>query len=226
MLASRVFGGILMLSGAALALAAATARGEDADWRLEKDRDGIQLYTRAVPGWAIREIRGVTRVPARLSALVAVIHDVPNARELSDLVETAEVTQRDSEARYRVYSTIDMPWPVGDRDIVTQREITQDPATLAVTITDTAQAGVPRVEGLVRIEKSRQQWTLQPLADGAVAVDVHLLSDPAGPIPASLINAMSVSTPLQMLGKLREMAQRPQYAGAQLGFVRDAPGPP
>ncbi|MDB5971024.1 MAG: lipid-binding protein [Hydrocarboniphaga sp.] len=212
---------------AALVLAAPLAAASDADWKLEKDKDGIQIYSRAVPGWQIHEVRGVTRIAARLSSVAAVVTDVAAIPELTDVVAHSEVEHRDSDTRYRVYSMMKMPWPVSNRDILNERMIAQDPATLAVTVTDTAtQDLMPLKPDLVRIVKSRQQWTLTPTADGGVLVETRLLSDPAGPMPTSLINAMSVSTPFKTLSKLKELVQRPAYRQATLPFVKEAaPGP-
>lgn len=196
-------------------------------WRQEKDQDGIQIYTRAVDGWSIREIRGVTRFRGRLTSLVAVIDDAAASPELNEFVAKASVEKRDSATRYQLYSLTDMPWPLTDRDVLTQREIVQDKATLAVTITDVAIDNVmPAKKGLVRIVKSRQQWTLTPVPEGGVRVEWRTLTDPAGPIPSSLLNALSVSTPFTTLGKLKDLAQRPKYAQARLAFVKDDAGGP
>ncbi|MFA5941109.1 MAG: hypothetical protein WC809_17275 [Sinimarinibacterium sp.] len=199
--------------------------GADEGWRLEKDDDGIQICTRAVDGWSIREIRGVTRFQGHLSSLVAVIGDISASPELNEFVVKSSVEKRDSDTRYQVYSLTDMPWPLTDRDILIQRQIAQDPTTLAVAIADVATQDImPVKEGLVRIVRSRTQWTLTPAADGSVLVELRMLSDPAGPIPPSLLNALSISTPFKTLAKLKELAQRPKYAQARLAFIREATG--
>jgi hypothetical protein len=210
-----------------LLLASPFARATEADWKLEKDADGIQIYTRAVDGWQIREMRGVTRVDARLASVVAVIHDVSALHELSDVVASSEIRKHESDTRYQVYSMMKMPWPVSNRDILNQRSIAQDPTTLVVTIVDTAtEDQLPLKNDYVRILKSRQQWTLTPQAGGGVAVETRTLSDPNGPIPAALINSMAVSTPFKTLSKLKQMAQRPAYAQATLAFIKEPPAKP
>ncbi len=219
----RIFPAVLFALAAALAAPAVLA-GETA-WQPQKDKDGIQIYTRPVQGWTIHEVRGVTRIDARLSSIVAVIEDPVATLELTDIVEHSEVQSRESATRYRVYSMMKMPWPVSDRDILNQRDISQDPQTRTVTITDTATSDLtPLKKGYVRIVKSRQQWTLTPLAEGGVQVESLLLSDPAGPIPSSIVNAMSIGTPFKTLSKLRELALRPKYAEASLPHIAEATG--
>jgi len=205
-----------------LSLSAPLLQAADASWKLEKDAEGVQVYTRAVEGYSIREIRAVTRVPARLSAVVAVLEDVGAVSQLSDVVSEAEILRRQSDTRYQVYSVLKMPWPLDDRDLINQRELRQDPATLTVTISNVAisDAAPPR-KGRVRIVKSNQQWVLKPEADGQVLAEMRALTDPNGPIPAAAINAMSVGSPFKSLLKLREMAQSPKYRQANLAHVTE-----
>jgi hypothetical protein len=205
-----------------LLLVLCCAASADGDWRLEKDKDGIQIYSRAVDGWSIREIRGVATFHGRLSSLVAVINDPATGPQINEFVVKAEVEQRYSDTRYRLYNLTKMPWPLSDRDCLNQREISQDPATHAVTVTDTATDGImPVKKGLVRIVRSRQQWMFTPAADGNVQVELRWLSDPNGPIPSGVINALSVSTPFDTMGKLLKVAQHPEYAQAQLAFIKE-----
>jgi hypothetical protein len=206
-----------------LTVAAAAPAGDDG-WKTEKDQDGIQIQSRAVPGWSIREIRGATHVAAPLTAVVAVVDDVAAIPELNDVVAEARVLQRDSATRYRIYAAMKMPWPVSNRDIVNQREITQSPATRAVTVVDTAVADAEPRKGYVRIVKSRQQWQLTPTADGQVLVELQLLSDPAG-IPAAVINSMAVSSPYKTLSKLRELVRQARYAQAQPELLKSTATP-
>src|SRR3546814_19490345 len=79
-------------------------------------------------------MRGTARIDAPLSAVAAVIDDVPAITKLNDVVAKAEVTQRQSATRYRGYAAMKMPWPVSHRDIVNQREIRQAPVTKVGTI--------------------------------------------------------------------------------------------
>lgn len=215
MLLGRWLSVLLML--VALPLAAA-----DAEWRLEKDKDGIRIYSRAVEGWTIREIRGITRYQGRLSSLVAVIDDTAAAPELNEFVEKSAIERRDSQTRYQTYAQTRMPWPLDDRDVLMQRQIVQDPGSRAVTITDAALDKVKPVQkDYVRIVRSRQEWKLKPAADGSIEVELRMLTDPAGPIPSSLLNKLSINTPFNTLARLKALAQKPPYANARLGFIRE-----
>jgi hypothetical protein len=209
---------LLVLPAALLLAGFASAANADEAWKLEKDADGIRIESRVVPGWKIHEMRGTTHIAAPLASVAAVIDDVNAIRKLNDIVVKAEVLQRRSATSYRVYAAMKMPWPVSDRDIVNQREISRDAATGAVTFVDTAVADAEPRKGYVRIARSRQDWRLRPTANGETDVQIQLLSDPGG-IPAAVINAMAVSSPFNTLSNLRKLAGEPQYAQARPAFL-------
>ncbi|MGJ8686579.1 MAG: hypothetical protein ACSHWQ_03815, partial [Spongiibacteraceae bacterium] len=58
-------------------------------------------------------------------------------------------------------------------------------------------------------------WHLTPNSDGTVNVEMILHSDPAGPIPGWLINALSVNTPIETLGNVRKFAAQKKYLSAK-----------
>lgn len=210
-----------LVSALLLAGLAASATADEA-WQLEKEADGIRIESRAVPGWSIHEIRGTARVAAPLATVAAVLDDVSAIPQLNDVVAEARVLQRDSATRYRLYAAMKMPWPVSNRDIVNQREITQNPAKHMLSIVDTAVPDAEQKKGYVRIVKSRQEWQLTPTADGEVIAQLQLLSDPGG-MPAALINSMAVNTPFKTLVKLRELSRQARYAQARPAFLNAAP---
>jgi hypothetical protein len=213
----RVLASVLLTI--ALAMAGTASAGAEPAWELRKDADGVRIYSRPVEGWTIHETRGDVHIDAKLASVVAVIDDVPQQVNLSDVVKSALVSRRDSSTRYQYHSVIKMPWPLRDRDIVSEREIRQDPVTLEVTITDTAVPdALPRQEDLIRILKSRSVWTLTPRS-GGVDVQMRGLSDPNGSIPSSVINAMSVGTPFKTLKNLRRLALEERYVNASLSFL-------
>lgn len=197
----------LVLVSMLSSLSAQASAQASAEWRAEKEENGIRIESRAVPGWEIREMRGTAHFDGDVQSLVAVIEDVSVAPQLNEFVVESKVVQRDSESRYRVYTLTKMPWPLKDRDVLMQRVIERDPHSGAVTITDSALAeGVPEKKGLVRIVRSHNRWTLTPTAEGGVQIELLMLSDPAGPIPTSIINSMSVNTPLKTLNELIKLA--------------------
>lgn len=202
---------------AVILLGMATKVCAQSEWRKEKDKEGILIESRAVAGWDIREIRATTSFEGRLSSLIAVIDDPTATSRLNDLVKEAKITQRDSDSQYRIYMLIEMPWPLKDRYALMQRRIEHESSSGRIMIIDEAIEGdVPAASQLVRIVRSHSRWTFTPKADGSVLIELRMLSDPSGPIPAALINAMSIDTPFKTLSQLKLIAHEPRYANANM----------
>ena len=225
---SKAFVGIKRLMMAMLAFVAMAVNADDnakaGEWQLQKEEDGVQIFARSVEGWEIREILAVTTLPTTPGSVLAVLNDVEeNAPKLSDVVRNSTIEQRESETRYSIYTVMDMPWPLSDRDSFNQRVIEHDAESGLVTITDTATKDVkPEQDDLVRIVASRQQWRLTPMEDGTTKVELQILVDPNGPIPSSLINSMSVGQPIGTMETLKELVQQPEYRDAELVVAQES----
>lgn len=224
----KAFVGIKRLMMAMLAFVAMAVNADDSvkagEWQLQKEEDGVQIFARSVEGWEIREILAVTTLPTTPGSVLAVLNDVEeNAPKLSDVVRNSTIEQRESETRYSIYTVMDMPWPLSDRDSFNQRVIEHDAESGVVTITDTATKDVkPEQDDLVRIVASRQQWRLTPMEDGTTKVELQILVDPNGPIPSSLINSMSVGQPIGTMETLKELVQQPEYRDAELVVAQES----
>lgn len=103
-----------------------------------------------------------------------------------------------------IYNT---PWPLSNRDIVTENRIATD--TLSRIRIYTARSlsnKVPEKSNLVRIKVYKQTWTIQPLGKGFVHVTFEGSVNPGGNIPSWLYNMVITETPMKMLHSLREKA--------------------
>ena len=61
--------------------------------------------------------------------------------------------------------------------------------------------------------QSMQEWKLEKMSDCSTKVSLTSLTDPGGPIPASLVNSMSIEEPLQSIVNLRELVSIPTNQG-------------
>lgn len=188
----------------------------DQDWRLDKTSNGIQVFSRPKAGSEIREVRATATIAANLPTVLAVIDDVPNTHKLAAVIKTSELHQKNSDSDYLYYLYMAMPWPVTDRDTLMQRTISQDSASQVVTVSDVATLDIlPIKKKVVRITESYQRWYLTPNNDDTVNIEMVLHSDPAGPIPGWLINALSVNTPIETLENVRTFAAEEKYRSAK-----------
>ncbi|VGO16020.1 hypothetical protein PDESU_04610 [Pontiella desulfatans] len=192
------------------------------DWKLAKDEDGIKVYTRGVEGTGFKQFKGVARIPARLSTLIAVFNDLDSAAKWVKTCDRIELIEQVSPAETYTYAYNPAPWPVKDRDAVLHNVIMQNPTNYIVTITQTAAPDkIPRLTKAIRVERIESLWTLTPQNDGSVEVVYQSLSDPGGRVPATLVNAVSVSQPYTSLKGIWITAQEKRFKNVKLGFIRE-----
>jgi len=89
------------------------------DWELEKEKNGVQVFTRAVVDSSLKEFKGSIIIKANQSDLVSVLQGIDNYHLwMPDVVETKIIESTDIQHIH--YVKLDMPWPVTDRDGVYQ----------------------------------------------------------------------------------------------------------
>lgn len=185
------------------------------DWKLLSIRNGIEVFSRSVPGSAIRAVRGVMRVNARQSALVALLRDHEARPAWESLCAGARVQQALSETEEIVYLHYDLPWPVADRDMVMRVSWSQDADSRASMQAIAIEGVVPPTPGRVRVTKASSTWTFAPLEDGAIEVSVVAHLDPGGPLPAWLLNFLAADAPLDSLNSFRRLVAEDRHASSE-----------
>lgn len=192
-------------------------------WELRRDRDGIQVHTRAVAGSPYDAVRTTTRMEGvRLSSLVALIEDAQACAEWADRCAESYLFERISETESLVYTHNDMPFPVKDRDVLAHVVWTQDADTFAVEMRSSATLGrLDEVRGRLRLTQAMASWTFVPQADGSVLVSNEAHIDPGSALPGWITNILLVDAPFETMKSFVGEARKPKYAQAQLSFISE-----
>lgn len=186
-------------------------------WEQVRERDGITVYQREVPGWSIKEVRATGNVAASMQDLLEFISDVKYYSKINEIVSVAGVVQQNDPEKDYYFIVLDIPWPTTDRSAIYSRQVSVDKEKQRITISDKADSELditPAMEGTVRIVRSMQEWKLQKVDDCTTKVSLTSLTDPSGPIPAFLINSMSVDAPMQSIANLQKLLRIPAKLSA------------
>ncbi len=211
----------LLLLGSTTYLYAA----EEQAWELRRDRDGIQVHTRAVAGSPYDEVRTTTRLEGvRISSLVALIEDAQACADWADRCAGSYLFERLSETESLVYTHNDMPFPVKDRDVLAHVIWTQDADTLAAQMNSTAVIGrLDEVRGRLRLTQAKARWSFVPQADGSVLVSNEAHINPGSALPGWITNILLVDAPFETMKSFVREVRKPKYAQAQLSFIQEPP---
>jgi len=194
----------LVLVGIALSGALAAE-----DWRLERDRDGIQIYSRAVAGSPIRAVKGIVKIRAELAEVVALLQNPELRPSWDEMCKESYRHDSPTTGVERIYVHHDLPWPVTDRDMLLLTEWHTDTVTGVVSMSARAVAGgVPEYKNRVRVINAENRWRIIPLSDSEQELIAEMHADPAGPIPAWLLNWLSIDAPFKTLQQVKAVLEK------------------
>ncbi len=210
---------VLFVMAGLYALRASASVGDG--WNLERDRDGIRVYTRAVPGSKYREFRGEAEVDAELNQVMAVLNDTDACVDWMYKCVQPKMLQKVSLLDRYQYLVNDFPWPAADRALVIRNRISQDEDTRVTKIDldamadselpERARGKLPEAGENVRVTDARGFFELTPLEGERTRVVYQLHLDPVGSLPSGLVNALIVDNPFETLKNIRDVVKRPQY---------------
>lgn len=194
----------------------ASVSATEAGWVLAKDKDGVKIYAREVKGSAIREIRAITHMPFSASTVAGILADPASRQQWLPNCSKATLYKAISADEQIVHYSLKLPWPVEARDAVVSFKWNRESVPAGgFTILGTAVPNlIPPQRGHVRIVQTTERWDVTPDKSGGVTVQLTSHAEPGGPIPAWLINSMSIDMPLGALANLKNMASKSRPGSA------------
>ncbi|WP_259069248.1 START domain-containing protein [Mucilaginibacter sp. X4EP1] len=88
------------------------------DWKLQKDKDGIQVYSAQVPDSKIRAIKVVANYDASPEEVADIVMDINTATEWVSHLKSCYLIKRVSQNELYYYAEVNLPWPASNRDFV------------------------------------------------------------------------------------------------------------
>lgn len=142
-----------------------------ADWRLDKEKDGVEVYSRAVSGSDYREYKVVMTLDASVDQVYAAL--VSYGAPLPPRVAAQKVVSRSGNDLV-VYQRDDCS-PLKDREYTLRITLSPSSHSLEANV---ATELAPSTDGLVRVTVHRHTWSVSAGSSGAVATMV-MHHDPA-----------------------------------------------
>jgi hypothetical protein len=180
---------------------------KEPDWKLRKQKSGIEVYTRFVEGSLFDEFKGlVTLKNTSVNEVLDVILNVENYTNLYPDCINAKMLEQKKKYHDIYYFSIKAPWPVKNRDSVYESvtKISEDKKYARIVLKPLGNY-IEEKKGFVRMYNGNGFWELEETEDNTIQITYQFLSDPGGKVPAWLSNSMVVSSPFQTLINLRDI---------------------
>ena len=155
-----------------------------ADWQLQKDKNGIKVWTKDYPNSKFKQFKCETTIKAELENVVAVFLDIENMGAWYDRVESVTLVEKISEMEGTYKIDFELPWPVADRISAVRATLTHDPSTNTVTVKTKYEEGVIKESDRLVVTDMHSEWILTPMENGKVHIFHKGYMHPAGTLPA------------------------------------------
>ena len=189
----------------ALLIFSATGAWADSDWELKKNEDGIKVYVKHIDDSAFKAYKGVTTIKNKsITDVLKIIFDIKNYDKLFPDVSGQKVLKQFDKYHNIHYVVVHTPWPVSDRDDVTEinARLSDDGKSAHIDIVSRPDY-IPAEKGLVRV-KGKGYWEIKETPDGNVNVTYQYHGSPGGSVPAWLANSFVISHPFETLENLHK----------------------
>ncbi|MEQ9064624.1 MAG: hypothetical protein RIE58_10645 [Vicingaceae bacterium] len=186
------------------------------EWTLKKDRDGIKVYTKeSASGYDT--FRATLTLKCNIHGLVYLVKDVQNAPKWMYKIKEIRMINEVDYSNWNAWSSVGMPWPIEDRDIVTTQKLTKSDNEFRIDV-KSIPSSYKKVEGHVRIENAQGYWLFIQNNDQTVDIVYEFQSDPGG-IPAWIVNAFVEDSPFNTLLGMKRMILMEPYRSIQLNYL-------
>jgi hypothetical protein len=182
-------------------------------WELKKDEDGIQVFTRKAAKGNIKELRVLCELDANKAQLINTLENIDDYSSWVYSNKKSRIIKMITPQNIIYYTQSHLPWPIRDRDLIVELNITQTPDVLNVQAKSLPDY-LPKDIDYVRVPYSLALWKVTQAPNNKLKVDYTFSVDPGGNIPSWLVNATLTIGPFNSFAKLREIlkAQKGQQA--------------
>jgi len=185
------------------------AFAEGSEWKLQRDLEGIQVFTREVDGSPILELRGETEVDADIERAVNLYEQIHRMTEWFHRSKETKLLQTISPDEALIYFAADLPWPLSDRDGVYRRvKSVEAPSNSVIYQLRAEGENHPKHTDRVRVNYLDGAWRFTPRPGGRTAISYRMHTEAGGYIPAGVVNRFTVSLPFKTLRNFRALLQK------------------
>lgn len=172
-------------------------------WKLQRETSTMKIYTATLPGSRIQSVKAEIIFDTSLDRAV---QEIMNVSAYTEWVHSCGASilfnkQNDSTLVYRHVTKL--PWPFENRDQVSRFSLRQK-ADGTVSISSKLLTDFPTYPDCIRIQQSKAEWVLTPLAATKVKAVYELSFDPGGQIPSWMVNAFIDKGPFESFIKLQK----------------------
>tara|TARA_R110002012_G_scaffold271823_1_gene457119 strand:- start:1011 stop:1658 length:648 start_codon:yes stop_codon:yes gene_type:complete len=161
------------------------------DWELATTNNNVAIYQQDTDSRHIK-VRGIVHVHNSPEAFIELLEQTHLAPKWIAHNQAVHLLKENDNVRL-VHSKFDAPWPIRDRDMVTQSITYVEQGNVYIDIVDASEK-YPESENFVRIKGVSGRWSLSAHANRFTYIEYQGQANPGGNIPIWLANRTLISS--------------------------------
>jgi hypothetical protein len=185
----------------------------DSSWQPRYEKDGIRVLSRTPENEKYQEFLAEVEVAATLAQAISLLQDNAACTRWLYRCKESRIIQEVSNQERFFYQVSGLPFPARARDSVFHATVSYNPDR-SVSIHMVSAADRLPESDYVRIQKAYGVYRLEPIDDNKTRVRWQMYLDPAGALPAWIVNSMLTDLPFRSLQSFRQLVKEPPYSQA------------
>jgi hypothetical protein len=178
-------------------------------WEHIYTKDGIKISSKEIKGTKILAVRGETVVNHNIAKVTNVLIDHKRSEEWVDKLENSYPLKNIDNTARVIYTHMDAPWPVKDRDFVTYQEVSVDRDNRTIVFIGTSNTDVDGPSTDLIRGTVTATGILKSSEDGkSTSITMEVLGDPKGKIPSFIVNFIQEEWPYESLSALKKQLDK------------------
>ncbi len=190
-------------------------------WKLVKEKEGIQVYTRTNTVSSFKEFKAMMQIEGEVNQFLAVLYDIEGLSDWGYNIKESKLLDRPDNMIQTYYAVAKAPWPYKDRDGIYLNQISwnKESKVLLVDI-EMLEHDLETNDDYVRMD-GYGYWQITAIAEGKLEVIFQMQVDPGGSIKSWMANMFVTDSPFQTMLGLRNAMQKKKYQGKTYDFLID-----
>lgn len=175
-------------------------------WKLKKDKENIQIYTKSIDSSKIKAYKVEMTVESSIEKVKDIITDGDKLHVWNYKAIDSKLLEKPSDSEYIIWLALNLPWPLRNRDVVISlslKRISQDALRIDVMA---ASDKYETQEDYLRITYFKGYWLLEQ-QDNMVKITHQMHGDPSGNVPSWFVNSTIAKAPYYNFKALRRRVQ-------------------
>ena len=190
-----------------------------AEWVLNRDTDGIKVYSKEVEGYQFKSFKAITTINGSIHDFVFTLADIANFPKWGHQIKSAKILEKTGDTLQIYYSIAKAPFPYKDRDgiYLNRFKWNSDAKTLIVEI-EVLTDYLDHDDNYIRV-KGYGYWKTVLVSENKMEVTFSMQIDPGGSIPSWLANLFIDGTPFNTILNLKNTIQASKETNFRYDFI-------